>query len=478
MYASAHGHLEVVRILLADQRVDPVAQNNTAIVFAAASGNLEVVRELLADSRVDPSANNNAAIMMAIAHNNFDVAYLLALRLWPDMKNIPAIFQEYLPAIKEAGKTYCEQFIARHGLVFMTVSNNDGSWPSLYLLRNSEDIRKLKCESAISPLSITNDELLDSVVLPIQREVMPRDDFEDGLSKACADGNAVLVQKLLLDRMAGPAKSSKGLLNKALLNGCYEVAALLMIHDLTEQHAHLDFSSVFKSIEGNDDILDIDTAIYWASVYGDVNITKLLIKSGKVDKDSSNLVFYFKNAVSLGHHEVAYILARHIWQDKAEFRVKVSSYNCMEELRAVEERLNRCVEEEELSILAVDQKFKQLGNRVAFTNIIYTTLEFMGQGTLSAYGKHLRHIAASQAESQGSLSGGGGVPLMEQEKRATKRSRNDMAEESEARESVFGEDDFAGASISHTNTGADKETADLQDDDDSRRVGGRVKCLW
>lgn len=43
------------------------------LCFAARNGQLEVVRELLKDKRVDPSANNNSAIRLAIENDHLGV---------------------------------------------------------------------------------------------------------------------------------------------------------------------------------------------------------------------------------------------------------------------------------------------------------------------------------------------------------------------------------------------------------------------
>src|SRR5215217_300964 len=51
--ASTTGHSEVVKMLLADERVDPSANNNSAIQGASMKGHLEIVELLLADERVD-----------------------------------------------------------------------------------------------------------------------------------------------------------------------------------------------------------------------------------------------------------------------------------------------------------------------------------------------------------------------------------------------------------------------------------------
>jgi len=50
------GHADVVRLLLADARVDPAAYDNTAIRWSSSMGHAEVVKLLLADGRADPNA--------------------------------------------------------------------------------------------------------------------------------------------------------------------------------------------------------------------------------------------------------------------------------------------------------------------------------------------------------------------------------------------------------------------------------------
>jgi ankyrin repeat protein len=60
-----NGHIAVVERLLQDERVDPSADHNCAILLAAQNGHLAVVERLLQDVRVDPSAHNNDAVRWA-----------------------------------------------------------------------------------------------------------------------------------------------------------------------------------------------------------------------------------------------------------------------------------------------------------------------------------------------------------------------------------------------------------------------------
>jgi hypothetical protein len=76
-YASENGHVDVVRLLLTDPRVDPSAEDNYAIRFASHYGHVDVVRLLLEDSRVDPTAEDNDAIRWARVNDHSEIVELL-----------------------------------------------------------------------------------------------------------------------------------------------------------------------------------------------------------------------------------------------------------------------------------------------------------------------------------------------------------------------------------------------------------------
>ncbi|PRP76417.1 ankyrin repeat domain-containing protein 44 [Planoprotostelium fungivorum] len=71
------GQVEVVRAFLSCSRLDPSALKNSAIGLAAASGHTDIVRMLMEDDRVDPSANNCSAIRRAASSNRTEVFELL-----------------------------------------------------------------------------------------------------------------------------------------------------------------------------------------------------------------------------------------------------------------------------------------------------------------------------------------------------------------------------------------------------------------
>ncbi|KAJ1553031.1 hypothetical protein HK096_009498, partial [Nowakowskiella sp. JEL0078] len=59
--ASSFGNLEVVKVLIADSRVDPSSRNNKALHRASENGHVEIVKLLLADSRVAELAKSRQA---------------------------------------------------------------------------------------------------------------------------------------------------------------------------------------------------------------------------------------------------------------------------------------------------------------------------------------------------------------------------------------------------------------------------------
>jgi len=79
--ACTHGHTEIVRLLLAQERcVDSAAFENRALRFACLHGLTEIVRlllELPLDRGVDPAANGNEALQFASECGHTEIVRLL-----------------------------------------------------------------------------------------------------------------------------------------------------------------------------------------------------------------------------------------------------------------------------------------------------------------------------------------------------------------------------------------------------------------
>ncbi len=66
-------HLEVVKLLLSDDRVDPTVNKNMPIFLACLKGHLEVVVLLMLDDRVDPSDNKCSALDTAMTNKHLKI---------------------------------------------------------------------------------------------------------------------------------------------------------------------------------------------------------------------------------------------------------------------------------------------------------------------------------------------------------------------------------------------------------------------
>jgi ankyrin repeat protein len=71
------GFTDAVKLLLSDDRVDPSASDNAALIYASQNGHLENVQILLADDRVDPSAQNNEALRLAFRNGDLEIVKVL-----------------------------------------------------------------------------------------------------------------------------------------------------------------------------------------------------------------------------------------------------------------------------------------------------------------------------------------------------------------------------------------------------------------
>ena len=80
--ACKNGHLEIVRLLLADPRVNPADRNNVSIDFAIHYGHIDIVRLLLDDSRVASSLSFMASINWAKQWKRTEIVDLLTEHLY------------------------------------------------------------------------------------------------------------------------------------------------------------------------------------------------------------------------------------------------------------------------------------------------------------------------------------------------------------------------------------------------------------
>jgi hypothetical protein len=78
LYASIqYGNLEIVKLLLNDERVEANHKNNRNLIVAVDNGHIDIVSLLLNDKSVDPSDQDNEATITATTKGNIEILKLL-----------------------------------------------------------------------------------------------------------------------------------------------------------------------------------------------------------------------------------------------------------------------------------------------------------------------------------------------------------------------------------------------------------------
>jgi ankyrin repeat protein len=213
--AADRGHVDVVRVLLSDPRVDPAAEHNHAIGFAAFNGHCDVVRVLLSDSRIDPGADDNFAIRYAALSGHVDIVRILV----SDSRADPT-----------AGDNHAIRLAAQNGhadVVSVLLSDDPRVDPAAHdndAIRlaakngHADVVRVLLSDARVDPAD--RDNYADVVrVLLSNACVDPTACQNEALRWAVANGHVVIVEELLLDvRCSAPV--SVAFLHAAPSHGC------------------------------------------------------------------------------------------------------------------------------------------------------------------------------------------------------------------------------------------------------------------
>lgn len=147
------GHSEVVKLLLKDGRLNPGWKSNMAIWKAANNGDTAIVELLLADPRVDPSDHDNMAIIAALICGHIDIVKLL-------LTDKRVVVSEYnFEDVVRKSNVEIVRILLEDGRVNPSFDNN---LPIRIATKNGNDriVRLLLADDRVDP-TINNNELLD-----------------------------------------------------------------------------------------------------------------------------------------------------------------------------------------------------------------------------------------------------------------------------------------------------------------------------
>lgn len=93
--ASAGGHTEVMKLLLAKEEINPNDDGNRALYLASENGHVETVRLLLADERVDATDDNHGVLVPPSMNGHVKVVELLLYWKDPSGQRVDPTAQNY-----------------------------------------------------------------------------------------------------------------------------------------------------------------------------------------------------------------------------------------------------------------------------------------------------------------------------------------------------------------------------------------------
>ncbi len=262
--ASENNHPKIVELLLADKRVDPSAEDSSAMKLASMAGYLGIVKLLLDDGRANPSANNNYAIIVASRYDRLEVVKLLLV----DSRADPSA--EDNSAIKYAsmmGNSEVVKLLLDDDRVNPSADNNFAiRWASKNIhtkvvkLLLSDDRGKTKALSAYA--------------------VDPSVDNNIVIRQASESGNPELVKLLLADKRVDPSAGDNSAIIQASYRGRSEVVKLLLNYPVDEEGKTTAYT-VDPSANNNE-------AIRSASRNGYSEVVRLLLEDERSNPSANN----------------------------------------------------------------------------------------------------------------------------------------------------------------------------------------------
>jgi len=186
-FAARKGRVNIVKVLLADPRVDPSALNNYAFSQAAAGNHLEVMqlllsdsrfrmndllfidictsgflsgaKTLLKDSRTDPSIRNNTAFICAAWNNHVEIVKLLLTdsRVDPTAQNNKALMK-----VSKEGRAETLKLLLKDPRVDPSVRQNKALENAIYH-RKAEIVKLLLSDSRVDPVYQNNNALRTAI---------------------------------------------------------------------------------------------------------------------------------------------------------------------------------------------------------------------------------------------------------------------------------------------------------------------------
>jgi hypothetical protein len=292
--ACKNGHTAVVKLLLADARVDPAARDNQAIRLVSQNGHATVVAQLLADPRVDPAAVDNGAIRLASQNGHATVVE----RLQADARVNPA-----------AGDNFS-----------IRLASQKGHATVVEVLLADPRVDPAAVDNVAIRLASQNGHATVVERLLADPRVNPAADDNFSMRLASQNGHVAVVAQLLADPRVDPAAVDNGAICVASQNGHATVVERLQADPrvdpaardnqairLASQHGHATVVERLLADPRVDPVAADNDTIRLASENGHGTVVELLLADARVDPAAADN-YAIRLASQEGHATVGELL--------------------------------------------------------------------------------------------------------------------------------------------------------------------------
>jgi len=260
-----HAHVEVVKMVILNEHIDPSSENNYAVRRAVEFGYTDVVGRLLKDNRIYFSAvRGDVVFRLAIRYGRVEI-----LRRFINVINEPLDGFGCYDAIADA--VVWNQLDV---LKFLISCNYDPSG------RDNEAIQT----------AAKNNRVEMAKLLLADKRVDPSANNNAAIRKAAARGHAEIVRLLLADPRVDPGANHNAAIQKAAARGHAETVRLL----LADKRVHLDAC--------NDIFIQ-------AVKQNHIGVVEALLADGRVNPDECEIDL-IRCASKKGHAEILQLLLR------------------------------------------------------------------------------------------------------------------------------------------------------------------------
>ena len=301
-----NNRVSIVELLLADKRINPSNNRNSAIRQVSRNGNHRLVQLLLTDPRVDPSDCDNEAIINASKNGHFKIFKLLLndKRVDPKAQKNRALEKAF-----ERNHTKIIELLLNHESPSYPIDTTDKKILEAVISGNIDVVKSLRHTMSATHIKTCISHAIENNHIEIIKLFLPNiSDIIDLLT----DNHVEIAQMLLIDF----EPTHKKFIKHAVEHGHIKILQLVLSDSRINLTDNYDEYIVLAAKNGHSKIIKLflsivqinsSDALSVAASNGHIKIVKLLLADSRIDPSVENNKA-IRMAISNNHEEIIKLL--------------------------------------------------------------------------------------------------------------------------------------------------------------------------